>query len=232
MLFATQGAIAIRNARLYESARREIAERKRAEEALRGSESLYRNLFDRVPVGLYRTTPNGTITDANPALAQMLGYPEVESLLQASAASIHTDAEQRQREQALLERDGIVRDFELRLRRCDGTVIRVQDSVRAVCDEAGNVLYYEGSLVDVTARKQAEEEREGLIGELQEALSQVRTLGGLLPICASCKKIRDDQGYWRQVEEYVREHSEAEFTHSICPDCARKLYPDIFTEGN
>jgi len=51
---------------------------------------------------------------------------------------------------------------------------------------------------------------------------------GLIPICASCKNIRDDKGYWKQVEVYIQEHSEADFTHSICPDCARKLYPDIF----
>lgn len=64
----------------------------------------------------------------------------------------------------------------------------------------------------------------------QEALGQVKKLSGMLPICSSCKKIRDDSGYWRQVEEYVRDHSEAEFTHSICPDCLRRLYPEIADE--
>jgi AmiR/NasT family two-component response regulator len=61
--------------------------------------------------------------------------------------------------------------------------------------------------------------------ELQEALAKVKTLSGLLPICASCKKIRDDQGYWHQVEVYIRDHSEADFSHGICPDCKKKLYP-------
>ena len=60
---------------------------------------------------------------------------------------------------------------------------------------------------------------------IQEALSNIRVLRGLFPICASCKKIRDDQGYWSQIESYVREHSEAEFSHSICPDCMQRLYP-------
>lgn len=73
-------------------------------------------------------------------------------------------------------------------------------------------------------RKQAEEERERLIRDLQHALAQVKTLSGLLPICAACKKIRDDRGYWNQIEAYLREHSQAEFTHSICPDCLEKLY--------
>jgi DNA-binding NtrC family response regulator len=83
---------------------------------------------------------------------------------------------------------------------------------------------------DRLARQRAEAERERLIGELQEALAKIKTLRGLLPICAACKKIRDDQGYWTQVEVYVREHTEAEFSHSICPDCAVKFYPELYEE--
>jgi PleD family two-component response regulator len=64
--------------------------------------------------------------------------------------------------------------------------------------------------------------------QLQEALANVKTLKGLLPICANCKKIRDDEGYWQQVEVYVRDHSEAEFSHGICPDCIKKLYPEYY----
>ncbi|HXW00169.1 MAG TPA: response regulator [Anaerolineae bacterium] len=64
--------------------------------------------------------------------------------------------------------------------------------------------------------------------ELQAALAKVKMLSGLLPICASCKKIRDDKGYWQQVEVYIQDHSEAEFTHGFCPDCLAKLYPDYF----
>jgi DNA-binding NarL/FixJ family response regulator len=76
-------------------------------------------------------------------------------------------------------------------------------------------------------RKQAALERDRLIGELQEALANIKTLSGLVPICAGCKQIRDDKGYWSQVEIYVAKHSGAKFTHGICPDCARKLYPGI-----
>jgi len=71
--------------------------------------------------------------------------------------------------------------------------------------------------------KRQEAEREKLIGDLQSALDRVKKLNGLLPICACCKKIRDDQGYWIQLESYIQEHSQAEFTHSYCPDCVRKL---------
>jgi hypothetical protein len=83
-------------------------------------------------------------------------------------------------------------------------------------------------LIDITEHKQAEEERERLILELQEALSQVKTLSGLLPICASCKKIRNDEGYWEQMEIYISEHSEVDFSHGICPECAQKLYPEYY----
>ncbi len=75
--------------------------------------------------------------------------------------------------------------------------------------------------------KEYAEERERLINELTAALARVKQLSGLLPICSSCKKIRDDKGYWKAIEKYISEHSEAEFTHGICPDCLRELYPDL-----
>ena len=75
---------------------------------------------------------------------------------------------------------------------------------------------------DISERRNAEVERERLIRELQAALTQVRALRGLIPICAWCKKIRNDDGYWEQLEKYLKNHSEADFTHGMCPDCARK----------
>jgi C4-dicarboxylate-specific signal transduction histidine kinase len=81
---------------------------------------------------------------------------------------------------------------------------------------------------EVAERKRAEEEREKVIVELQKALAQVKRLSGLLPICASCKQIRNDKGYWQQIESYISEHSEAEFSHGLCPECAKKLYPEFF----
>jgi hypothetical protein len=63
---------------------------------------------------------------------------------------------------------------------------------------------------------------------LEVALSQIRTLSGLLPICANCKKIRDDQGYWNQIETYIHDHSDAKFSHGICPECCKKLYPELW----
>ena len=77
------------------------------------------------------------------------------------------------------------------------------------------------------ARAAAEADREKTIQELRYAMEQVRTLSGFLPICASCKKIRDDQGYWGQVEEYISKHSDVQFSHGLCPDCAQKLYGEF-----
>ena len=76
----------------------------------------------------------------------------------------------------------------------------------------------------------AEQEQRKLILQLQESLARVKALSGLIPICASCKKIRDDKGYWNQLETYIRDRSEAEFSHGICPECSRKLYPDFFDD--
>ena len=83
---------------------------------------------------------------------------------------------------------------------------------------------------EITERKLAEEKREKLIHEIQDALAQIKKLSGLIPICASCKKIRDDNGYWNQIESYIRDHSEAEFSHGICPECMKKLYGDFLKE--
>ena len=83
-----------------------------------------------------------------------------------------------------------------------------------------------GLIDHIAALKQAEEEREKLIRQLREALVSIKTLSGLLPICYSCKQIRDDKGYWNQIDTYIRDHTEAEFTHGICPACVTKLYPD------
>ncbi len=81
--------------------------------------------------------------------------------------------------------------------------------------------------VQIEERKKTEKEKVKLIIELKKALGEVKALGGLLPICASCKKIRDDKGYWNQLEDYIQKHSEAEFSHSVCPECAKELYPEL-----
>jgi PAS domain S-box-containing protein len=84
---------------------------------------------------------------------------------------------------------------------------------------------------DISPRKQAEEERENLIQELQSACAKVKTLSGLLPICSGCKKIRDSTGSWQEVEAFIVAHTDTTFSHSCCPDCVKKLYPDLSNPG-
>lgn len=85
-------------------------------------------------------------------------------------------------------------------------------------------------LDEIEDRKRTEAEKEQLIDQLQKAMQEVKVLSGFLPICASCKKIRDDTGYWRQIEEYISTHSNALFSHGICPECTKKLYPEFHEE--
>jgi PAS domain S-box-containing protein len=121
--------------------------------ALQESENRYRSLFERVPVALFRTTPAGQHLDVNQAFVHMLGYPDRETLLKVNATDLYLDPEDRKRWRAKVERDGIVRDFEKQFKRYDGTVIWVKNTSRIVQDSQGQVLYYEGSLEDITERK-------------------------------------------------------------------------------
>jgi PAS domain S-box-containing protein len=191
-LFAQQAAIAVSNAWLYDQAQQEIDERVRVEKELRRyqeqleelaedraidlirSEERYRTLFEGVPVGLYRTTPEGQVVEANLAQVKMLGYSSRLDLMKTNTANLYVDPEERVRWQTLMEREGVVRDFETRFRRQDGTVIWVNDTAQALRDEQDKVLYYEGSLEDITERKKAEAELQQYQGHLEE-LVQERT---------------------------------------------------------
>ena len=131
--------------------------REHAENALRGSEERYRTLFESVPVGLYRTQPDGQIIDANPALVEMLGYPDQASLLAINARNIFIHPVDRQKEMELLDQERQPVSTELQLRRFDGTGIWVRDTVRPVYGREGQVVFYDGSLVDITEHRRADE---------------------------------------------------------------------------
>ncbi|HEX3034854.1 MAG TPA: PAS domain S-box protein [Thermodesulfobacteriota bacterium] len=148
--------------------RDEVAERKKAEGALRESEERYKNLFENVPIGIYRTTPDGRILMANPALVKMLGYSSFEDL-----ASCNLESKEwfgptylRSRFKELVEREGEVKGLESIWSRYDGSHIFVRENARAVKDEGGRVLYYEGTVEDITERERAEE-------ALQKSLDQL-----------------------------------------------------------
>ncbi|PYQ63390.1 MAG: hypothetical protein DMF53_10275, partial [Acidobacteria bacterium] len=150
----------------YSAFARDVTARKAAEAALRKSEERYHGLFEGVPVGLYRTTPAGRMLDANSALVRILGYPDLESLLETQVGELYLDPEDRRRwQRAFAEPESVkslarssVQSFEARIRRrLDGMVIWVRFTVRAVRGEEGEILYYEGALEDVTDRRDAEE---------------------------------------------------------------------------
>jgi PAS domain S-box-containing protein len=147
----------------------DITERKQVEEALRESEERYRSLFNDVPVGLYRTTPEGAILDANHALAQLLGYPDRESLLAITTFDTYVDQKVHVQRNASMDRDGILRNFEYQLRRCDGSTIWVEGNSKTIRDGEEKVLYYEGTLADITERKKAEQELANLLEQLRQS---------------------------------------------------------------
>ncbi len=123
----------------------------------RPAEDPYRQIFENLPIGIYRSTPAGQILDANPALLRMLGYEDRAALQAATAADFYADPEERKTAMALLEQQGEVLSHEIQLRRRGGELIWAEDNVRAVRDADGKVLYFEGNLMDITARKLAEE---------------------------------------------------------------------------
>lgn len=110
--------------------------------------------------------------------------------------------------------------LEVGVRHRDGHEIQVELRTRVVWSEDGRILGLQGATRDITEQKRAEAERDKVIQELTLALAEVKQLSGMLPICAQCKKVRDDHGYWNQIETYLSEHTEATFTHGVCPECA------------
>ena len=117
-------------------------------------------------------------------------------------------------------------EYEWRLVRSDGAIRHMHTVSVVVTDAVGKAIRMVGTSVDITDRKIAEENQQTLLRELQTALAEVKTLQGLIKICATCNRVLTDQGGWEQFESYVRGHSDVEFSHGICPDCARKWAAD------
>lgn len=179
-------------------------------------------LVDTMRDGLLVLDMQGRILDLNPAMqsaiglraAQVIGQPVAQALAswKELCNSWQTDTETR-----------------LEAGMGEGEARRYYDvHLLPLHDRRGRRAGQLAVLHDITERKRLEIERTRLISELQDALAQVKTLSGILPICANCKRIRDAQGQWQPVEVYVRDHSQANFSHGLCPDCARKLYPEFY----
>jgi PAS domain S-box-containing protein len=165
----------------------------------------------------------GIITSWNEAAEILYGYTAAEAIGQP--ISINVPPEHLHEIPDLLARidrgERIVHHETIR-RKKNGNDINVSLSISPIRDNSGSIIGASTIARDITERERMRKEREKFIAELQEALAKVKALKGLLPICAWCKKIRDDQGYWQQIEAYIRAHSEADFSHGICPECAKK----------
>jgi PAS domain S-box-containing protein len=220
----------------------EIGERKQAEKALIESERRLNEIIEFLPDPTWVIDIDGRVIAWNRAIEQITGINKKDIIGKggyAHAVALYGEARPTLID-LTLRRDKHWEDQYLNLKEKNGVLIAGESfhpsmgngvyfaaSSARLFDSFGNVTGAIESIRDVTAAKRLEEEREQLIAELQEAALKVQTLRGLLPICASCKSIRDDKGYWNKLEAFISEHSDAQFSHGICPECAKKLYPEV-----
>jgi len=210
----------------------EITALKRAERALRRSEERLALALDAAEYGVWDWDVRSGEVVYGDRWISMLGYrrEEVEPTLEAWRSRVHPD--DLPRAEAALEAHFRAETeaymVENRMRCRDGSWLWVMARGKVVARAAdGRPLRMAGTHRDISERKRADAERERLIDELRRALADVKTLSGLLPICGSCKKIRDDRGYWQRIEQFLADHSKAQFSHGLCPGCADRLKAEL-----
>ncbi len=204
---------------------RDISRRKVYERKIENANDQWRNTFDSISDFVSVHDENYKIVRVNRALSDFLEMEPNELIGRRCYEVLHgTDVpwENCPHHLAMQSKEIVTEIIE-------DSAIGVPLQVRCCpcLDKSGNLIGTVHIARNISKRLQEERDRIALIKELNTALSKVKILSGLIPICASCKKIRDDQGYWMQIELYIKEHSEAEFTHGICPGCMQKLYPDF-----
>ncbi|MCP4677421.1 MAG: PAS domain S-box protein [Deltaproteobacteria bacterium] len=211
---------------------RDITRRKKAEETLKASQYQLDSIIRTVPDIIYRLDTEGKITYISDSIKKY-GYqpeelwgqkifnivypPDVEKVMYKMKERHTGDRNVDLFETRLLTKKNKVVPFEIYS--ITATGIHLPNS-----DITENFIGTQGVARDITEKKRADEEREKIIKELREAIGQIKTLGGLIPICSECSKIRNDDGYWEQIETFISEHSGASFSHGICPVCMDKLY--------
>jgi len=204
---------------------------------LEGYESEYKNLqklfgtlFINSPIGLY-ILQDGCFVTINAEFERISGYSKGELTGSRSLTLILPEDRDRVREEAIKMLKGKYSGgYDFRVFTKTGEIRTILETVVSIQYQGKRAVL--ANFMDITERKRLEEERERLIQELQENIAKINTLSGLLPICAWCKKLRNDEGYWKSVEEYISEHTGAEFTHSMCPDCQSKYLTEDFPERN
>ncbi len=208
-------------------------ERRQMQQALRESEERYRRITEGLTDYLYsvRVAEGRAVSTTHAAACvAVTGYLAEEFALDPYLWFNMIVPEDRARVTIQTQRilAGVqVPPMEHRIVRKDGVTRWVIDTPILHRDPVGGIVSYDGVVRDITERKEAEAAREHLITSLQHALANVKKLAGLLPICAGCKQIRDDKGYWNQVETYIEEHTGTRFTHGMCPDCLKKYFPEF-----
>ncbi len=219
---ANQAAVAIRNAMNTD--------------ILRKSEKYIRDVTASLGEGVYVLNAQGETTFMNPEAEALLGWSEKELIHKNIHDVIHNrradgstlpfeNCEMRK----VIETGNRFYSTEERFINKEGRVFPVAVHSRPLM-ENGKVVASVTAFRDISERKQREQEREKLIADLQKAIAEIKTLHGIVPICASCKKIRDDEGAWHQIEAYISEHTDAEFSHGLCKECAKKLYPEYYKD--
>jgi len=185
-------------------------------------------IVDSTGEAIFSQNLEGVITTWNAGARQLFGYSEAEAVGQSVLFMVPESLRTATLEifEKLRAGQAIEASETARLRK-DGAQIEVHLAMSPIKGPDGQLMGASSIAYDITERKKIEAERNKMIEQLNETLSKVKTLSGLLPICSSCKKIRDDKGYWQKLETFVHEHSNAEFSHSICPECMEKLYPDF-----
>lgn len=201
----------------------EAANLKQAEDVFESNSVLHRILFDQSPDGILIVNPETAgFIEFNTAAHQQLGYTREEfaKLTIPDIEAKETVLETKQQINAVLQSGRA--DFETLQFTKQGEIRNILVTAHIV-DIKGDPVYH-CVWRDITKRKQLENEKENLIKELQRALDEIKSFQGIIPICSSCKKIRDDKGSWNRLEAYIESHSDVVFSHGICPDCCRKLY--------
>lgn len=204
---------------------REACHRISAEQALLKSEEKYSKLFQHSNDGIFIHDMDGSIIDANRKILDLLAYtkPEIASIKIPMLHPVEAQEKSKWAFETIIQ-EGFV-NFEIDFLKKSGEILSAEVSSSLFKIDGKHVI--QGIVRDISGCKMAESERECLIDELQKTISEVKILRRFLPVCASCKKIRDDEGYWTQIEEYIHAHTDAQFSHGICPDCAEKLYPGL-----
>lgn len=190
------------------------------------TQSMLRHLFDNATDGIVIVDPSdGRFLEANTNAYSRLGYGKDEFLCMR-VADIHDDLGESEIK-GVFEKQILGKQLciETLHRRKDGTYMPVE--ITSTLIQLDNKQVLQSFIRDISERKKAEKEREDLISRIEKALSEIKTLQGILPLCSFCKKIRDDKGYWERVDVYIKENTEAEVSHSLCPECAREHYPDF-----